>query len=82
MSINAALAVGSIVKRRIKEEMHQREARGQSEAISDAKDMVDADLMPMTRAMTAMTTMMPPNTPLISMMMTMDHPPLKCKHTT
>jgi hypothetical protein len=43
MSINAALAVGNIVKRRIEEEIHRRETRGQSEAVPDAEDVVDAD---------------------------------------
>ncbi|KAL3807365.1 hypothetical protein ACHAXA_001703 [Cyclostephanos tholiformis] len=43
MSINAALAVGNIVKRRIEEEMHKRETRGQPDAFSDAEEMVDAE---------------------------------------
>ncbi len=41
--MNAALAVGNIVKRRIEEEIHKRETRGQSEAVPDAEDVADAD---------------------------------------
>jgi hypothetical protein len=43
MSINAALAVGNIVKRRIEEEMHKRETRGHSEGVTDAEDVADGD---------------------------------------